>query len=368
MVSIVAYVWGIFVALQLFFWAVIFMRLAFYRPKSRGDGSSPEAVTIVVCARNEAQNLEKNLGSLLEQEYPVFELIVVDDASTDRTKELLETYQIKYSKLKVVQLKNKQSAGKKAALIAGIQAAQYDWLLLTDADCRANSKHWIQKMQARVEQKTDVVLGYGPYLKGTGWINIWVRFETLYTAVQYFSFALWGMPYMGVGRNLMYRKTLWKKRRKAIKGNHLASGDDDLWINQMANAENTKICIDAEAFMYSEPKRRFSSVYRQKARHYSTSNYYQLKHQLALGLLALSHFACYVLAFFLLICANGFHYIFLLLMGLRLLLVYVVWYGLAGRLDGRDLLKYLWALDLFVPIYYLLFLPSLILTKKMTWK
>lgn len=360
-------IWWGFVGVQFLFWGLIFMRLALYRPKSKISASS-EAVSVIICARNEAENLRKYLPDILNQDYPNFEVIVVNDASTDQSQELLEEYQKEFPQLRVIQLTEKISLGKKAALRQGIAVAQNDWVLLTDADCQPKSKHWIKAMQNVLETNTNVVLGYGPYTEYPDFINPWIRFETVYTALQYLSFCLWGMPYMGVGRNLMYRKSLLNRRKDSIKGEHLASGDDDLWVNQMADGQHTKICLDPNSFMYSEPKRSFSSLYKQKTRHYSTSSYYRWQHQLALGSLALSHFAYYSLGLVLIALDGNFFFLFLLTIGIRFIFLYIVGNRLTRLLNERNLLKYWWFFDIFVPIYYVIFAPSLFFSSKKTWK
>ncbi|MCH2046617.1 MAG: glycosyltransferase [Saprospiraceae bacterium] len=359
--------WGIFVGIQFLFWGLIFVRLAVYRPKSNFYASC-EGVSVVICARNEHENLRKYLPSVLHQDYPDFEVIVVNDASTDQSQELLEEYQKSFARLRIVHLTEKMSLGKKAALRQGIDAAKNDWVLLTDADCQPSSKHWIQAMQAEVEPNTNVVLGYGPYNKYPEMINAWIRFETVYTALQYLSFCLWGMPYMGVGRNLMYRKSLLNQRKKLIKGEHLASGDDDLWVNQMAEGKSTKICLDPNSFMYSEPKRSFKALYRQKTRHYSTSTYYRWQHQLALGSLVVSHFAYYGLGLLLVGLDGNFSVLFSLTLGIRLILYYLIANSVTSLLNERDLLKNWWFFDIFMPIYYIIFAPSLFISSKKTWE
>src|SRR5688572_33381892 len=129
-------------------------------------------------------------------------------------------------------------------------------------------------MQDAYTNGVEVVLGYGAYYKRPGMLNKLIRFETFHSALQYFSLALAGLPYMGVGRNLSYKKELFLRNKGFSSINHVLSGDDDLFINQVATKHNVNVVLDQEAFTLSEPKRRFKDWIRQKNRHYSTGKYY----------------------------------------------------------------------------------------------
>ena len=108
-------------------------------------------------------------------------------------------------------------------------------------------------MQEVFSNGVEVALGYGAYQKKPGLLNKIIRFETFHTALQYFGYALAGKPYMGVGRNLAYRKTLFFKNKGFSSINHIPSGDDDLFISKVAKKGNTAIMIDQAAHTISEP-------------------------------------------------------------------------------------------------------------------
>ena len=176
--------------------------------------------------------------------------IVVNDASTDDTKEVLKAYQYIFPHLRIAQAvyhAPARLAVKKYALEQGIAAAQYDILLLTDADCQPASPHWLSRMVAPFNDTVEIVLGYGPYTRKRGFLNAFIRYETMYTAIQYFSFALAGMPYMGVGRNLAYRKSLFEKTGGLTAHRHILSGDDDLFVNSAINKKNFSIVLHPDS-------------------------------------------------------------------------------------------------------------------------
>lgn len=361
-------VWCLIAVLQLGYWGLVFQRLAWYKqPKNPTEVSFPE-VSIVICARNEAANLQKNLESILLQDYPIFEVVVVNDDSKDESIAVLKRLERQFAHLQVVTVEEKKGKGKKAALTKGIQAAKYSWILLTDADCTPNSSSWITNMyQQAALKKSSIVLGYGPYEVTETWLNRWVRFETIYVAIQYFSFALWKIPYMGVGRNLMYQKALFLQEKGFEQHEHITSGDDDLFVNAVANGKNTSICLAEDSFMYSEAPASWKALYRQKTRHYSSSNSYKLKHKILLGLLSSTHF-CFYLGLCIFIMMNVWNEVIIVLLILRTFLLHLVFFKYLENVKQISFLKYVFVLDALLPIYYIIFASSLIGKQDKTWK
>lgn len=250
-------------------------------------------MSVIICAKNEEKNLEKNLPFILQQNYTSFEVIVVDDASSDYTPFLLFNLQEKFKNLKVVTLSPKDSCGKKNALTQGIKASQYDYLLMTDADCRPKSQHWITGIANHFSHKNEIILGYGGYEERPGLLNQLIRFDTIFIAIQYLSFSLWGKPYMGVGRNLAYRKDLFERNNGFENHKNVMSGDDDLFINEVASSGNT--CIETNSYTHtlSSPKTSWESWFHQKKRHLTTGIKYRRSIQFWLSLFQGSSVAFY---------------------------------------------------------------------------
>lgn len=276
------------------------MRLAFYKKSS--DLKHQHPVSVVIAARNEYFNLMENLPLILEQDYPDFEVVVVNNSSNDESEYLLKELSEKYDKLKIVNIRENVNffKGKKFPLSVGIKSAKNELLLLIDADCKPSSTKWIENMQSAFDEKTQIVLGYGPYLQKKGFLNTLIRFDTVQIAIQYLSYALSGLTYMGVGRNLAYTKSLFHNSKGFSSHYKIMSGDDDLFINSVTNRRNTKIMVNAESFTYSESEESFSNWIKQKKRHLSTGKYYKFKHKLLLGLYSLSLFLFYLTGIFLL--------------------------------------------------------------------
>lgn len=253
-----------------------------------------QSVSVVVCARSEYENLQKLVPAILAQQYPDFELVIIDDASWDGTTGYLEELQLTDPRIKTVFVSEdmkKNSKGKKLALTLGIKAAKHDILLLTDADCMPNSEHWISEMVLpyHLNPQTEIVLGYSPFVKRHAWTNLVAQMENLLTAVSYFGYAINKNPYMGVGRNLSYRKSLFFKVKGFASHHHIASGDDDLFVQDAATANNTAVCFNPKAFVNTTAKQTFKEWFQQKKRHNYVGKYYKQGHRYSLALFAFVH-------------------------------------------------------------------------------
>ncbi len=257
---IVFVIFVVSILIQLLYYLVIYLRFILYKPKNISRSSEP--VSVIICARNEAENLEQYLPVILTQDYPDYEVILVDDCSTDDTDMVMKRYLAKYPRLRtsVIKEDKKFSHGKKLAVTIGIKAAKYDRLLFIDADCKPESNQWLKLMTEQFSDKISIVLGYGGYFPIPGILNKYIRYDTMMIALQYFSFALCRIPYMGVGRNLAYKRSLFQKGKGFASHFHLASGDDDLFVNENATKSNTAIVCSQESHTRSAPKQSFDTM------------------------------------------------------------------------------------------------------------
>ncbi len=356
------------IAIQLFYYLFYFLRLVVYKPPVK-QASQEYPVSVVICARDEAQNLATNLpGVLLQQYKTTHEVIVVNDNSEDETKYVLEEFKKTFKDLVIIPLTQEalMIPGKKFPLSIGIKSTKHEVLLLTDADCVPASEFWMQKMQEAYSPGIEIVLGYGAYKKKTGLLNKLIRFETFQTALQYFSFALAGYPYMGVGRNLSYKRSLFLNNKGFSFINHIPGGDDDLFVNKVANKNNTAIILDADAHTLSEPKATWSEWFRQKGRHYTTAKYYQTKYKLLLGLFSFSSFLIYPLTILSIFFFSW--WISLIIFATRLLLVAFTWKKTMTKMNEADLFPYFFLLDAWMFIYYIVFAPALLKRPAKKWK
>lgn len=359
-------VFGLFV--QLVYYTVVFSRLAFYKSKQVVQEELPP-VSIIIAARNEYKNLEKNLKFILEQDYPNFEVVVVNDCSWDDSQNLLEYFQEQYPNLKVCELveQEKYPTGKKFALTIGIKAAQYNQLFFTDADCVPAGRNWLRLMQEAFTPGKEIVLGYSPYRKKNSLLNIFIRFESIMTATFYLSAALGKHAFMGVGRNLAYSRDLFFRHKGFAKHQHILSGDDDLFVNETSNSTNVAIQLDPESFVWTEPKKNYEEWSRQKSRHISTGKFYRLKDQFFLGGYYFSQLLFYVTLMMLVIL--GFNW--QILLGnylLRWIVQTGISYPIFKKLKAMQLIWVLPVLDLLFLFYIYLFgLTGLFTRQRKIW-
>jgi glycosyltransferase involved in cell wall biosynthesis len=353
--------------IQLYYYVAIFSRLAFYKPTPKLH-SQQQPVSVIICARDEADNIVKNLPGVLVQSYSTtHEVILVNDNSSDDTKYLIDELKKTFKHLMPVALTQeaKMISGKKFPLSIGIKSSRYETLLLTDADCVPASENWIQLMQDGYRPETEIVLGYGAYQKDDGFLNKIIRFETFHSALQYLSYALAGIPYMGVGRNLSYKKELFFKNKGFSSINFIPGGDDDLFINKVATKDNTAIVIDPEAHTLSEAKKTWEEWMAQKTRHYSTAKYYQKKHKWLLGLYSLTQFLIYPLFIVTAIFFNW--WLALIIFAVRLIVQGFIYFKTMKKLNESDLFPLFIFFELWMCIYYVLFLPALFRKAKKSW-
>ncbi|CAG5085822.1 glycosyltransferase [Parvicella tangerina] len=356
--NIILGITGFFFLIQLMYYLFIFLRIT-VKGKRESVVHELKPVSVIICARNEEQNILNYLPKVLEQDYPRFQVVLINDRSWDETWDVMEAMARKDDRIKLVNIPDsgKDDFAKKFALTVGIKAAKYDQLVFIDADCYPASSQWLKKMAERFSSQKRIVLGAGTYLKHKGLTNKLIRFDTCSIAAQYLSFAKAGVPYMGVGRNLAYKNELYDSVRGFKSHYHIPSGDDDLFINEVANGKNTAICFEEDAITLSEPKRTFRDWRIQKRRHMVTGKHYKFKHKLLLTLFPLSYL---LFLFFAVLSAtfHGFWYIPLALIGVRLILQYIANWRVFKTMQSKDVY---WL----IPVYELIMLilnPYLSLT------
>jgi cellulose synthase/poly-beta-1,6-N-acetylglucosamine synthase-like glycosyltransferase len=288
------------------FAAVLLIQLIYLVSSFSGPGfrksvaQSPSVlppVSVVVCARNELKNLRQFLPLVLDQDYPEYQVVVVNDCSWDESGKYLEELARSCAHLKVVTLaeQEKYQHGKKFAVSIGIKAAAFEHLVFTDADCQPAGRHWLRKMAAGFSDEKSLVIAYGAYFRAPGFLNRWIRFETAWNALIFLTRAMRGKAYMGVGRNLAYTKTLFFKNKGFANHYHILSGDDDLFVNEVSDRRNTAVVIDSEAFTYSKPKTSLIGWIRQKTRHLSAGKLYRSRDKRLLIGWQITHFLFWTL-------------------------------------------------------------------------
>ncbi|MCW2120195.1 glycosyltransferase [Flavobacterium sp. 7A] len=368
MLILLLYFFVLIVVVQLVYYLGIFSHFAFAKPQK----ITPKriAISVIVCAKNEEDNVVKFIPLLAEQNYPDFEIVLIDDASSDNTLEIFEAFEKEYDNVRLVKVENNEAfwGNKKYALTLGIKSAKKDYLIFTDADCYPTSKDWITAMSSQFTMHKTIVLGYGGYEKiAKSFLNKIIRFETVITAVQFLSWAKAGHPYMGVGRNLAYKKEEFFNVNGFINHIQIRSGDDDLFINEAAKSTNTTIAYSPESFTYSKPKTTYKEWMVQKRRHVSTANHYKTLDKIQLGTFYSSQFLFFALAILLL----AFQFQWIIVLSLVITRYICAWtiVGLsAGKLKENDLKYWFPFVELFLILSQMNIFISNLFSKPVHWK
>lgn len=353
--------------IQLLFLLVVFSRLLYAKKKI--NTSYTPGVSVIVAAHNELFNLKNLLPELFRQHYPNFEIIVVDDRSTDGTREYLREASASEDRLKVIHLEDFDPFynPKKYALTQAIRLAEKEIVLLTDADCLPRSVNWIREMASGFNPKVQIVLGYSPYFKRKGLLNLLIRFETLYTGIQYLSLALSGKPYMGVGRNMAYRRDLFLSVNGFTPHESITGGDDDLFVQKTADARNTNVLFHSDAQTVSIPKIYLKDWLRQKHRHLSVGKHYQFQYRFLLGLLTLTHLVFYS-CFFILLFSPTFYWLAIAGFLARTTAQIVIFKIISKKLRDNIPAISLPLLDFLYILNYLVSGLKAVVSPKSTWK
>jgi len=293
---IILIIFGISLLIQLLYHWGVFSKVAFYKRNARPKlDEELEPVSIVICARDAYEYLIDLIPVLLKQDYPDFEIVIVNDCSDDETEEYLKDLERNEPRIKPVQLKQHLNffAGKKFPLSMGIKSAKNDLIILTDCNCMPVNDQWLRSVVNRYNNRTEIVIGYSPYIQKKSVMNRIMRFDSLQNGLLYLSAALNRHPYMGVGKNLSYRKELFYRNKGFISHYTTSVGEDDLFISQVANKKNTETLIDAENAILTTPTKSFRLWMRQKSSRYSTVHHYSSRARLSLSLFYISQFLFY---------------------------------------------------------------------------
>jgi len=356
----------VFIVIQVIY--LLLFLVAFSRRKSNGN-AEPRPVSVIVCAHDEEQNLRELIPLLLQQDHPDFEIICVEDRSNDESFDYLYAIAKQDSRLRMVPVKSKPEHinGKKFALTLGIKAARHEWVLLTDADCRPNGNQWIREMSSQFNDDVQIVLGYSPYQQLGGFLNSFIRFEGLITAVQYVGMALLGRPYMGVGRNLAYRKSLFLDNKGFSGHLGVTGGDDDLFVNQRGTGKNTSLRIGSASITYSKPKTQWDDFYVQKVRHLSVGRHYKSSDKLILGMFIFSWIGSWLLLIPAVVFSR-FHYLIIGAFVLRTILLTILAHISSRRMGDLFNAWKVPFLDFIFTIYYLVVGLVSLHTNNIRWK
>jgi len=369
--SVLLVIFAIVIIVQLVYYLFIYLRVVLNKKKQKTPQINDfPPVSVIICARNEEENLAANLVLVLEQDYPSYEVIVVNDCSEDNTEQLLAELKQKYLHLHSTIIKEDSlfSNGKKIAATVGIKAAQHEWMLFTDACCRPESSLWIASMSRYFVDKKDIVLGYGGYLAQKGYLNKWIRYDTCFVALQYLGFAKMGKAYMGVGRNMAYRKSLFFAHNGFAEHAHILSGDDDLLVNRAATKRNVAVSCNKNAHTRAIPQKTFKEWIWQKRRQITSRKYYRNSQLFGLILEPFSRVLMWASFCLLMIFCPFWEYVLMAFL-LRMILFIFIIGAATKKLNEPRILKHAVVFDLVMPfVYFYMYLLNGVSSKHNKWK
>lgn len=368
LLDIAFYVFIGITVIQSIYYLIIFGKFAFTKAQAVTPKRIP--VSVIVCAKNEEENLKKFVPILATQDYPDYEVIIIDDASSDESRDIMEEFEKQYSHVRLVKVENNEAfwGNKKFALTLGIKAAKKEYLLFTDSDCYPTSKDWITNMSSQFTIDKTIILGYGAYEKvRNSFLNKLIRFDEMLTATQYFAWAKLGAPFMGEGRNMAYKREEFFKVNGFIEHMNIRSGEDALFINQAANKKNTTVCYTPESFTYSKAKDSFKQWFAQKKRQVYVSSHFKAGDKFQLRLFYLSQLLFPLFAAALLILQYNWIYV-VPVIGFRYLVAWITLGCSAARLKEKDVMYWFPFMEIILTFTQLNVFFSNLFSKPVHWK
>lgn len=310
------------VAIQLFYQLVVFSKFAFMKDDHQKHSYPP--VSVIICVKNEAEWLEKNLKAFLNQSYPTFEIVLVDDASADNSVDVMEAFAEKHTNIKIVKVDNVEAfwGNRKFALTLGIKAAKYEHLLFTSIQCQPKSNEWIASMSAQFSKEKTIVIGHSNFEKiKNSPLNTFYRFEKVLNSISTFGWTKFGWTYQGDGKNLAYSRSEFFKTRGFTDHMKIRLGEDILFINQATDSKNTTIAFESDSNIILPNPKRFSVWFNEKRRVQAAYLHIKLRDQWQLKL-------------------HNFSQILFLFLSIVMVLVYPDWEYVVGLIVLRYLVSW----------------------------
>lgn len=354
--------------IQINFHLLSLIKLNRQKSKNLYEDKEDKPASIIVCAHNELKNLKNLIPKLLGQIHGNYEVVVVDDRSTDGSYEYLLKERETHDRLNLVRIDwtPEHVNAKKYALTLGIKSAQNEIMIMTDADCEPVSSNWLKQMTDQFNEGKDFALGFSYYKKLPGFLNLFIRYETLQTAILYFTMALLGMPYMGVGRNIGYKRSFFLSKKGFNKFLSITGGDDDLFVNKHSSAKNTVVVLHPASVVLSEPKKTFRDYITQKIRHISVSKLYRFKHKMLIGIFSFSKILFWILGLSLIV--HSYKILWIAgLFSIQLLLLLWVYNRFTKILKVKYELYSLWLMEFVYISYLVIFSLRAFTAKKIKW-
>lgn len=245
---------------------------------TNNEGSPKEGVSIVVACHDNAYELEHNLPALLEQQYPCFEVIVVDESSTDDTDEVLKQLKSRYPNLYTTFIPESSHylSRRKLALTVGVKAAKYEWIVFADATNKPIDDQWLATFASQCCKGKDIVMGYANYNDEA---KAYYRFRQLVVATRNLRRAQRSVAYASGGNTIAIRRSVFMGANGFLKDLTYLRGEYDFLVNEYANADNVGVAIGTKMEKGAPSKRSWINdnlFYMETRRHLSRSTKWRI--------------------------------------------------------------------------------------------
>lgn len=364
-IPVVFYIFVLFAGIQIAYY-FIFSSVFFAKKSSKSHSKNP--ISVIIFAKNSAENLRNFLPNILTQNYPNYEVVLIDNNSTDKTERVIKSFAKNHSNIRVVNVENNEAfwGSKKYALTLGIKAAKFDHLLFTEANCRPVSENWISEMSKNFSEEKSIILGYSTFAYEKSFANFLIRFYQFITSLQYLNFAKLGIPMMADGKNLAYKKTEFYNAKGYINHMKHEFGEDDLFIQDASNQINTTFTIDKSSFTECTNSSSFKNWFSIVKKKVLLKKRYQFKHRFLLGLFSVSKLFFYVLGILLVFFYP--YQIIITIIAAYFLVQFIVIGIAAKKMEEKNLIYFLPILDIsFLLIQISIFIANLT-SKPTRWK
>lgn len=342
------------ILIQALYYILVFGKVSSFVSKKKKQKEEPSetlpAVSVVIATKNEEFFLKENLGLFLEQDYPEFEVIVVNDASTDDTQYVLKAFSKLYPRLNVVNIVENVNKfkGRKFPISLGVKAAKHDRIILAGADCVPSGFDWLKSIVGGFSGGKELVLGYVALSNAKSLAGKIMQYDNVTTTMNYMGLGLSGLAYRGNGKNLAFSKNLFFSVGGFTKHYNYTLGEDDIFVSQVATRRNTTVVLSKESVLSCSAKKKYRTWKDEKKRRLSIHKFRGIFPRTLLSTVPLTTFLIYIGVIISALCAFPYQYLIAAL-AIKFIIQTVAYLKACRHLNVK-------AIFLFAPLFELYFL------------
>lgn len=282
----------------------LFYIFRFNKIKKQTSDNKLQAISIVICSKNNAEDLKENLPYFLEQDYPNYEVIVVNDGCVDDTDIVIKALQNKYDHLRTtrIPLDERFSHNKKLAQTIGIKGAKNENIIFSNPNCKPASKLWLQNLAKNWDKS--VHIGYSNFENQKKFGTNLLKNDILKRWTKAICFSSTGKTYYGNGNNMGYLKEDFFANKGFAKHSQFEAGYDHLMAYRLSKKSGSSTYISPESKVFLPTRNPFEIWANEQKYYYQSRKYISKKIKFLLDLDSTSHFFLYLSMVFCLIFTN----------------------------------------------------------------